>query len=111
VIGIAAYQGYTAATQGFLDDLELPRMSENERRTATSLGTAGHAARGVVFALIGVFLVKAALEYEPREAIGIDGALKELAGQPYGSVLLGLVAAGLLLYGLYCLVEARYRKL
>jgi Domain of Unknown Function (DUF1206) len=111
VIGIAAYQGYTAATHGFLDDLELPRMSENERRTATSLGTAGHAARGVVFALIGVFLVKAALEYEPREAIGIDGALKELAGQPYGTVLLGLVAAGLLLYGLYCLVEARYRKL
>jgi hypothetical protein len=111
VIGIAAYQEYTAATQGFLDDLELARMSENERRTATSLGTAGHAARGVVFALIGVFLAKAALEYDPREAIGIDGALKELAGQPYGSVLLGLVAAGLLLYGLYCLVEARYRKL
>jgi hypothetical protein len=111
VIGIAAYQGYTAATQGFLDDLELARMSENERRTATSLGTAGHAARGVVFALIGVFLVKAALEYEPREAIGLDGALNELAGQSYGSVLLGLVATGLLLYGLYCFVEARYRKL
>jgi hypothetical protein len=111
VIGIAAYQGYRAATQGFLDDLDVARMSENERRTATSLGTAGHAARGVVFALIGVFLVKAALEYNPREAIGLDGALKELAGQPYGSVLLGLVATGLLLYGLYCLVEARYRKL
>ncbi len=63
VIGIAAYHGYTAATQGFLDDLERARMSENERRTATSFGTAGHAARGVVFALIGVFLVKAALEY------------------------------------------------
>jgi hypothetical protein len=56
-------------------------------------------------------LVKAALESDPREAIGLDGALQELAGRPYGSVLLGLVAAGLLLYGLYCLVEARYRKL
>lgn len=110
VIGIAAYQGYQAATQGFLDDLELARMSEKERRTATTLGTAGHAARGVVFALMGVFLVKAALEYDPQEAIGLDGALKELASQPYGSVLLGLVAVGLLLYGLYCLVEARYRK-
>ena len=41
----------------------------------------------------------------------LDRECKELAGQPYGSVLLGLVAAGLLLYGLYCLVEARYRKL
>jgi Domain of Unknown Function (DUF1206) len=111
VIAIAVYQGYEAARHGFLDDLELARMSENERRTATFLGTIGHAARGVVFALIGVFLVKAAFEYDPSEAIGLDGALKELAGQPYGSVLLGLVATGLLLYALYCLVEARYRKL
>jgi hypothetical protein len=111
MIGVAAYQGYRAATQGFLDDLELARMSENEKRTATTLGTAGHAARSVVFALIGVFLVKAALEYDPSEAIGVDGALKKLVGQPYGAVLLGLVAAGLFLYGFYCVIEARYRKL
>jgi Domain of Unknown Function (DUF1206) len=55
--------------------------------------------------------VKAALEYDSQEAIGLGGALKEVARQPYGSFLLGLVAAGLLLYGLYCLVESRYRKL
>lgn len=111
VIGIAAYQGYQAATQGFLEDLKLGEMSEQERRAATYLGVGGHIARGVVFALIGVFLVKAALEYDSQEAIGLGGALKEVAGQPYGSFLLGLVATGLLLYGLYCLVESRYRKL
>lgn len=111
VIGIAAYQGYRAATQGFLDELRLGEMSAQEKKAATYLGIAGHVARGVVFALIGVFLVKAALEYEPQEAVGLDGALEELAGQPYGSFLLGLVAAGLLLFGLYCFVEARYRKI
>lgn len=111
VIGIAAYQGYQAATQGFLEDFKLGEMSEQERKAATYLGVGGHIARGVVFALIGVFLVKAALEYDSQEAIGLGGALKEVARQPYGSFLLGLVAAGLLLYGLYCLVESRYRKL
>ena len=111
VIGVAAYQGYRGATEGFLDDLALGQMSEKDRKVATYLGVAGHLARGVVFALIGVFLVKAALDYDPREAIGLDGALKKVAGQPYGLVLLGLVAAGLLFYGLYSLVEARYRKL
>jgi Domain of Unknown Function (DUF1206) len=111
VIGVAAYQGYRGATESFLDDLALAQMSKGERKLATYVGVAGHVARGVVFALIGVFLVKAALEYDPQEAIGLDGALRKLAGQPYGLLLLGLVAAGLLLYGLYCLVEARYRKL
>ena len=111
VIGVAAYQGYRGATEGFLDDLMLGEMSKEERKVATYVGVAGHLARGVVFALMGVFLVKAALEYDPQEAIGLDGALKKLAGQPYGLVLLGLVATGLLFYGLYCLVEARYRKL
>jgi H+/Cl- antiporter ClcA len=71
---------------------------------------AGHAARAIVFGLIGAFLVKAAVGYEPDEAIGIDGALRKLAQQPYGEVLLGAVAVGLIAYGVYCLVQARYRE-
>ena len=111
LIGIAVYQGYQAATKGFLENLKLGEMSEPERKAATYLGVGGHIACGVVFALIGVFLVKAALEYDSQEAIGLGGALTKLARQPYGSFLLGLVAAGLLLYGLYSFVESRYRKL
>lgn len=111
VLGIAAHQAYKAVSMSFLDDLELGRLSEGARRVVSYLGVAGHAARGIVFALMGVFLVKAAVEYDPSEAVGLDGALRELAGQSYGAFLLGLVAAGLLLFGLYCLVEARYRRL
>jgi hypothetical protein len=110
VLGVAAYQAYAAATQAFLKKLRLGEASEGERRAATWIGTAGHAARAVVFGLIGVFLVKAALEYDPKEAVGIDGALREVAAQPYGRYLLGLVAAGLLLFGVYCLIEARFRR-
>ena len=68
-------------------------------------------ARGVVFAMVGVFLGKAALEYDPQEAVGIDGALLKLVEAPLGPVLLGAVAAGLVAYAVYCLVEARFREI
>jgi hypothetical protein len=55
-------------------------------------------------------MIKAAIEYDPREAIGLDGALQKLANQAYGSWLLGLTAAGLVAYALFCFIEARYRE-
>jgi hypothetical protein len=62
-----------------------------------------------VFALIGFFLLRAAWQYDPDEAIGLDEALQKLAGEAYGAFLLGAVALGLAAYGLFCLVQARYR--
>ena len=68
------------------------------------------AARCVVFGLIGAFAIKAAFEYEPRAAIGLDGALRKLSEQSYGQWLLGLTAAGLVAYAVFCFAEARYRR-
>jgi hypothetical protein len=109
--GAGAYNLYRSGTRKFRKHLHEDEMGGTERRWVTVAGVAGHAARGVVFALIGVFLVKAAWQYDPHEAIGIDGALRKLAQHAYGEILLGGVAAGLLAYGLYCLVQARYREL
>jgi hypothetical protein len=81
------------------------------RHSVTRIGVVGHLARMIVFGLIGVFLIKAAVEYNPNTAIGLDGALRKLAAQTYGSVLLGLVAAGLIAFALYSLSDARYRKI
>ena len=72
-------------------------------------GVLGHIARGVVFTLIGIFLGKAALDYNPDEAIGLDGALQKLAKASYGPLLLGLTAAGVICYAIYCALDARYR--
>lgn len=110
ILGVALVQAYRAVTQAFLDELDLADAGETGTRFATWVGTAGHAARTVVFGLVGAFLVKAALEYDAGEAVGLDGALREVAGQPYGRYLLAAVSVGLLLYGAYCLVEARYRR-
>ncbi len=86
-------------------------MSEPEETAATGVGVVGHLARFVVFGLIGVFLVRAAWEFDAKEARGLDGALLEVAQAPYGGLLLGGVAIGLFAYALYCFVEARYRKI
>ena len=86
-------------------------MSDAEETGATAVGILGHLARMVVFGLIGAFLFRAAWEYDPKQARGLDGALLEVAQEPYGGPLLGAVAVGLLAYALYCLVQARYRRI
>lgn len=105
------YNAYQGLTTKFREQLKTREMSRGVERSAVASGMVGHLARGVVFALVGLFLAKAALEYDPNEAVGIDGALLKLAQQSHGPLLLGLVAAGLIAYALYCLVEARYRKI
>ena len=111
LLGVAAYEAYKAISRSFLDDLETGRMSASEKKAATFLGTAGNGGLAVISALAGVFMIKAAIEHDPKEAIGLDGALQELVSQKLGPFLLGATAACLLLYAAYCLVEARYRKL
>jgi len=110
-LGAAAFNGYRAITRKFNKKLKQGEMNEAEEATATGVGILGHLARCVVFGLIGVFLVKAAWEFDSKEARGLDGALLELAQQSYGALLLGAVAVGLLAYGFYCFVEARYRRI
>jgi Domain of Unknown Function (DUF1206) len=111
MIGVGAFQAYRAVSLSFTNDLEIERMGERTRKLTKPLGAVGHGARAVVFALVGAFLIKAAVEHESKEAIGLDGALREIAQQAYGSVLLVIAGVGLLLYGAYSVVEARYRKL
>jgi Domain of Unknown Function (DUF1206) len=105
------YNVYRAVSRKFRERLKTGEMSPAVERGAVASGVVGHMARGVVFALVGVFLAKAAIEYDPSEAVGIDGALLKLVQHDQGPLLLGLVAAGLIAYALYCLVEARYRKI
>ena len=109
LIGAGLWNAYRGLKRKFEDKWRTGEMSEVARKWGSRAGLIGHLARGVVFALIGVFVIKAAVEYDAQEAIGLDGALQKLAGSSYGPFLLGVTAAGLIAYGLFCLVDARYR--
>jgi len=85
--------------------------SEDVARWAVPMGRLGFGARGIVFVLIGGFLVLAAIHSRASEARGLGGALRALQTQPYGWVLLGVTAAGLFAFGLFGLVEAVYRRI
>jgi hypothetical protein len=80
-------------------------------RWAVPLGRLGYAARGVVFVIIGAFLVLAAIRSSSSQVRGLGGALEALQAQPFGGALLGLVAAGLLAFGIFGFVQALYRRI
>jgi hypothetical protein len=94
----------------FADKLRMDQLRAWQRAWLPRLGLFGYAARGVVFALIGAFLVRAAFEHDPNESVGVDGALHRLAAASFGPVLLALVALGLAAFGLASVVEARGRR-
>jgi hypothetical protein len=84
-------------------------MNAQLRNAAVFMGRFGYAALGVVFAIIGFFLIVAALQLNPAKAKGLDSALTELL-HPFGPVLLGVVALGLIAYSVFSFVEACYRR-
>lgn len=111
VIGASLYQLYRAYSASFRKQLKLQEMSSTEETWATRIGRLGFAARGVVFGLIGVFLIVAAVQGQAQEARGLGGALGTIARQRWGAWLLGVVALGLVAYGLFMMVLARYRRM
>ena len=108
IIGAGLWNLYRGVSTKF-EDKWRGGMSRTEQTWGSRAGVVGHVARGVVFGLIGIFMTKAATDYDAQDAIGFDGALRKLAEAAYGPWLLGLTAAGLVAYGIYCLVDARYR--
>lgn len=109
IVGIAfLYQAYTGKFRRYF---KLAQMSLTEEIWAVRLGRLGIAARGIVFAIIGIFIMLAAIQLDGTQARGLGGALSALAQQPFGPWILGVVALDLIAYGMYSVIEARYRNL
>lgn len=110
VLGFAGWQFFQAFKGKFRENANLGEMSSTEGRWYTALGRIGFAARGIVFAIIGIFLIVAARNANPQDARGLDGALADLLTHSFGPWLLGLVAFGVVAYGFFLLAEARYHR-
>ena len=85
-------------------------MSPATRKLTRRLGVAGYSAKGVAYAIAGILFVVAAVNYDPEKARGLDAALNTLRDQPYGPILLTLVALGIAAFGVFCFVQSKYRK-
>ena len=107
----ALAQIYKAYSTKFREKLKTGEMSDGTENFAIRTGQVGLVARGIVFGIIGAFLILAALHSDAAEARGLSGALRALEQQSYGQWLLGIVALGLIAYGFYMFVQARYRRI
>jgi Domain of Unknown Function (DUF1206) len=111
VIGVGINQFVQAYTAQFRQNLKTGTLGYERAKWVTHVGRLGFTARGVVFGIVGVFLIVAAIRVQPGEARGLGGALETLAQQPFGPWLLGLVSLGLIAYGLFMLILALYRHM
>lgn len=110
VAGFGLVQIYQGATDKFMSKYNSGQMNETERKVAKYAGRFGLVARGITFGIIGVFLVIAAQALDPSKVKGFGEALDLLARQPYGQWILMAIGIGLFCYGVFCLVQARYRS-
>lgn len=111
ILAFGFYEMSRAYRSDVAKRLHLGSLEAETRRWVVRSGRVGYAARGVVFAVIGFFLVQAGRHYDAEEARGLAGALRWMEGGGYGTWLFGGIAVGLMAYGFFCLVEARYRQI
>ncbi|MFB7934298.1 MULTISPECIES: DUF1206 domain-containing protein [Streptomyces] len=110
IVAAGGWIGVRAVLRKYHDKLRLGQMGPRTRRLVDVTGVAGGAARGLVFAVAGVFAVRAAIDYEPDKAKGLDDTLRAFADTPLGPWLLVGVAAGLVLFGVFSFAMARWRR-
>jgi hypothetical protein len=110
VVGAAVYLLIKGFKKKFLKDLDLTPASPAVRTLTERLGQVGYMAQGVGYGIMGVLIVVAAIQHEPDKATGLDTALATLSDQPYGTVLLLVVALGFACFGAFCFLDARFRK-
>ncbi|MFD9250413.1 DUF1206 domain-containing protein [Streptomyces bottropensis] len=110
VIAAGVWIGVRAVMRSYHKHLRLGEMSRRMRRLVDVTGVGGGVARGLVFATAGGFAVRAAIQYEPDEAKGLDDTIRSFAETPVGPALLACVAAGLVLFGIFSFAMARWRK-
>jgi hypothetical protein len=106
-VGMAIY----GAKRSFESKLNLASARRPIRMTVVRLGQVGYIAKGVAFAVVGALLFDAAISDQAARSRGLDGAIRTLAGQPFGTALLVIIAIGFIAFGVYCFAQSRYRKI
>jgi hypothetical protein len=110
IVAIGVFFAYRAATADFEDELA-GGVGPVSRHHLVRMGQIGWFGRAAMMGLIGLFLVRAAIQFDPAEAEGLDGALHRLAQTSWGPIAVAVVGIGLILYGAYCVLSAPVQRL
>jgi hypothetical protein len=106
VIGYAIYSFYKQVINKKFTE----RLDADDDSWVVRLGLIGYTAQSLVYAVVGYFLLQAAIAFKSSTAKGPSGALIELADEAWGQWLLWVIAVGLFVFGVFCIAEAKYRK-
>jgi hypothetical protein len=111
VIGFGIYEIYKGYSEKFTDSFHTGKMDKREYKLGKNAGKWGLMARGVVFCITGYFLIQTAITAQPDKAKGLDAALSKIAQQPFGQWMLGLVAFGLAMYGVFQILKGKNKNM
>lgn len=108
IIAYGVFMIYRGWTEKFLENLDARGKSGEEGKAYRYIGKAGYIAKGISFVVIGGLFGYAAISHNAKKSGGLDSALHTVLQQPFGPILLGLIAIGIGCYGLFCFARARY---
>jgi hypothetical protein len=111
LIGTGIYNARKAFGRRYEEGLQTFELSRTNEKAVGLLARVGYISRGAVFAVVGVLFIQAAWTHNAHKASGLDGALRRLLAVSYGRPLVGLLALGLIAFGIFSLVEAKYRRI
>jgi hypothetical protein len=111
VVAVGVSHVRKAFTKKFLKEIDTSSMPSGARTTITRLGQVGYAGKGAALTVVGLLLGYAAITFDSGKAQGLDGAMRTIVAQPFGQILLTLVALGLVAFGLFALAQSRYRPM
>jgi len=110
IIGAGIFFAVRGVRASFRKDLFLPGEAV-PRRVVLTAGVAGYASKGCALLLVGLLVILATLRQQPEQSTGLDGGLKALREQPYGPYLLAALALGLVCYGCFLILKAKYARM
>jgi len=111
IVGVGVAGVVKGVQKSFGEEIDTSSMSPVSREGVARLGQVGYIAKGVAVGLVGGLLSYAALTFERQQAPGLDGALQTILAQPFGRFLLTAVALGFLAFGLFAILQSRYRRM
>jgi hypothetical protein len=111
IIGVGVAAIVKGVRKSFAEEIDTSPLSPTLRTAVARLGQVGYIAKGLAFGVVGGLLSYATLTFDPQQVQGLDGAMNTILAQPFGRFLLTAVALGFAAFGLFAILQSRYRRM